>query len=321
MAPILSLIGHNAFIHPASVRFINRALILAGMRCRPLSLDGVTLGYRHVHIGPGWIRRGYGRGAAWHIHEEIQLEYGLAGRFEFATHQQTQGVRSGDGVLVPERQQHTIRCTADGALLGILIDVSGPRQDEFVRFVGRTAAGGLLRFAPESCAWLARRILALSLPETPGAWRAEQLADLLRLWLADAFAAMVEVGKWLPGGQEDVAPLQSHAEAICDRALRFIRANCAGRIGVDDIASHAGLSVRHLNRLFAQVFHDSLNGVLMQVRLEKARDLLLTDPGLRVKEVAQAVGYEHAAHFTYSFRRAFGVPPRRLRAEPGPEPS
>jgi hypothetical protein len=52
------------------------------------------------------------------------------------------------------------------------------------------------------------------------------------------------------------------------------------------------------------------------VRLERAKTLL-GEQGTRPSEVAQAVGFENAAHFTRQFKRRYGTPPSRYRERAG----
>ncbi len=50
--------------------------------------------------------------------------------------------------------------------------------------------------------------------------------------------------------------------------------------------------------------------------MKKARELLFanhTNPPRSIADIAEAVGYEHATHFTAAFKKHFGELPRNLR--------
>lgn len=51
---------------------------------------------------------------------------------------------------------------------------------------------------------------------------------------------------------------------------------------------------------------------LILIRLQQARQLLMTEE-YPIKEIARAVGYEDAYHFSKSFKKQYGVSPSALR--------
>lgn len=81
------------------------------------------------------------------------------------------------------------------------------------------------------------------------------------------------------------------------------------------IANEAGISVRHLNRLFAGEPR-SLSDTIMSMRLQRCRDdLLKRDPlGTSVSEIAYHWGFKNPAHFSRKFHEEFGCAPSKIRA-------
>lgn len=84
-----------------------------------------------------------------------------------------------------------------------------------------------------------------------------------------------------------------------------------GHLPVQLAAEIAGTSVRTMQRQLAEsgVTYSEL---VQQARFEAASRLLL-DPGNKVIDVAQEVGYDDPAHFARAFRRIAGVSPREYR--------
>lgn len=81
---------------------------------------------------------------------------------------------------------------------------------------------------------------------------------------------------------------------------------------VSDIALHAGLSERHLNRLFKSTIGSTISAFVQQKRLEKA-SALLKHSNLPVQQVAGYCGFASLAHFTTWFSRQMHQPPSQFR--------
>jgi AraC-like DNA-binding protein len=81
-----------------------------------------------------------------------------------------------------------------------------------------------------------------------------------------------------------------------------------------EVAASASMSVRNANRLLAKE-GTSLERYILRRRLEKCRDDLL-DPAQdsrSTSEIAYSWGFMDAAHFSRSFKAAFGTPPSEFR--------
>ena len=84
-------------------------------------------------------------------------------------------------------------------------------------------------------------------------------------------------------------------------------------LGVDDLASAAGLSRAHFSREFREAFGESPHGYLLTRRLERAA-ALLRDTDRSVAEICLDVGLQSVGSFTTSFTRTYDVSPTAYRA-------
>ena len=85
------------------------------------------------------------------------------------------------------------------------------------------------------------------------------------------------------------------------------------------LARKAGLSTRQLERLFRKYLNRSPARYYLELRLNKAR-LLLLQTNMSVIDVALACGFVSASHFSKCYRDYFGRTPRKERGLPsGPE--
>ncbi|MGX1021790.1 transcriptional regulator GlxA family with amidase domain [Pseudomonas sp. Y3 TE3536] len=96
-------------------------------------------------------------------------------------------------------------------------------------------------------------------------------------------------------------------------ALELMHANIEDPIGIDEIAEHAGLSRRHLERLFRRHVQATPPRYYLELRLTHARQLL-QHTSKSLTEVAVASGFVSFPHFYRRFRELFAVAPRQFRA-------
>ena len=82
-----------------------------------------------------------------------------------------------------------------------------------------------------------------------------------------------------------------------------------------DLATSAKLSTRQLERLFRKYLNRSPARYYLELRLNKAR-LLLLQTNMSVIDVALACGFVSASHFSKCYRDFFGRTPRRERGLP-----
>jgi AraC family transcriptional regulator, glycine betaine-responsive activator len=82
-----------------------------------------------------------------------------------------------------------------------------------------------------------------------------------------------------------------------------------------DLAKAAGLSSRQLERLFRKYLNRSPARYYVELRLNRAR-LLLLQTNMPVIDVALACGFVSASHFSKCYRDYFGKTPRKERAVP-----
>ncbi|MFM0552084.1 AraC family transcriptional regulator [Paraburkholderia sediminicola] len=96
------------------------------------------------------------------------------------------------------------------------------------------------------------------------------------------------------------------------RVTDYIRANLAGDLAISELAAQAGLSSFHFARVFRRETGETPHQFVSRLRLEEAARLLrATDQ--TVLQIAIAVGFENASHFSVQFKRDYGVTPLAYR--------
>lgn len=84
-------------------------------------------------------------------------------------------------------------------------------------------------------------------------------------------------------------------------------------LALSDAAEHVHLSVNHFCTIFSQETGSTFIEYLTRLRMDKARELLLTT-SLRSGDIAQRVGYRDPHYFSYTFKKNYGMSPRDYRA-------
>lgn len=104
-----------------------------------------------------------------------------------------------------------------------------------------------------------------------------------------------------------LASADSHARRIA-QAIDLLRQRWDQPLRVDELARAAHMSASTLHLHFKQLTRLSPLQYQKQLRLQRARQLMLTE-GLSARHAAHRVGYESASQFSREYLRLFGAPP------------
>lgn len=106
---------------------------------------------------------------------------------------------------------------------------------------------------------------------------------------------------------------RNHRDEVILRVQDWIETHHAEPLTIERMAHQAGVSPRTLKRRFTEATRLPPNLYLQQVRIDKAKKLLLATQ-LPVREIAAEVGYENVSFFVRLFRARTGATPARWRA-------
>ncbi|WP_339814398.1 AraC family transcriptional regulator [Zunongwangia profunda] len=80
-----------------------------------------------------------------------------------------------------------------------------------------------------------------------------------------------------------------------------------------ELAHRVGTNDFTLKKGFKEVFGTTVFGFWKEAKMEQARHLI-AQQGKSVQEVAEALGYSNARHFSTAFKKTYGVSPGSLKA-------
>lgn len=105
--------------------------------------------------------------------------------------------------------------------------------------------------------------------------------------------------------QRDAGELAGYCEIVKEMIL-VMRENYAMRLGLDTFAEKFRLTPEYLSNLFAKESGSTFSNYLKKVRIEKAKELILTSD-MKIYEVACSVGYPDQKYFSKVFKEYTGV--------------
>ena len=106
---------------------------------------------------------------------------------------------------------------------------------------------------------------------------------------------------------------QKNGEQIIRAVMEEIRKDCAGHFSLSELAEKYHISEAYFSNLFAKTAGVGLKNYIMEIRVEKAKNLLLQTEQ-KINDIALAVGYEDTRYFAKVFRKIQGESPSDYRA-------
>ncbi|SDD69003.1 two-component system, response regulator YesN [Paenibacillus sp. UNCCL117] len=103
---------------------------------------------------------------------------------------------------------------------------------------------------------------------------------------------------------------QKHVRTI-DYMMRYVEQHYAEDITLDLLADKVYLTRNYLSQIFKQGTGENFNGYVTRIRMEKARELMLSGR-YKVSEISRMVGYKNNAYFSQLFKKHTGLSPSEV---------
>ncbi len=146
--------------------------------------------------------------------------------------------------------------------------------------------------------------LALSLIETD---LGSDVAMEVACWFQHPMMRKPGVRQTVPVRQADGTGLAS--SPLVARAVDLFAADLSTPVSVGDLARQLAITPRHLERSFKQATGQNPTNYLRGLRMQAARQIIMYTNDA-VADVAAAVGYASARHFSRHYRAAYGMSPQ-----------
>lgn len=102
---------------------------------------------------------------------------------------------------------------------------------------------------------------------------------------------------------------------IVSQIIDYFSKHYSEKLSLDIISGDMYVSPFYISKSFKSVTGDTPIRYLINIRLDKAREILQEDSGANIAQVAAAVGYDDVYHFSKSFKKRFGVSPSKVKRQ------
>lgn len=136
-------------------------------------------------------------------------------------------------------------------------------------------------------------------------------AELYRIEHAYNYLALA-IESYEIGEKSSVSGKGLTAEDYIDYALAYMQGNYA-QIRIGDVTKYIGINRTYFSRIFKQKMMISPGKYLQNIRMNRARELLLKT-NLPIHVIASDVGYDDQLVFSKAFHKKCGVSPERYRS-------
>ena len=107
-------------------------------------------------------------------------------------------------------------------------------------------------------------------------------------------------------------PQSSSSEVLAADIIEYISRNYTLPISLQDIADYFNFHPAYIIRCVKKAYGITPNKVLINIRIEHAKRLLVTS-GISINKISYFVGFTNISYFNRTFREHTGMTPREYR--------
>lgn len=142
------------------------------------------------------------------------------------------------------------------------------------------------------------------LAEEPGTLTDRMLNDCLSY--DELEKRILEYGDYIAGTDSEKPGVSVE---MAQKIIRYMQANVTKNLSLQDIAAAFDISASYLCRLFKVYYSDTPISYYNRIKIEKARQMLVEYPEMRVKDIAEILGFSDQYYFSKVFKQQYGVSP------------
>nr|WP_276926077.1 AraC family transcriptional regulator [Faecalibaculum rodentium] len=103
------------------------------------------------------------------------------------------------------------------------------------------------------------------------------------------------------------------AKQVIQPVAQYLEENYMKEIGASDLTEILCYSSQYITRLFKRVYSMTPTQYLQQLRIRKAKELLVSRPELSVSEICELTGFNDVSYFITQFRKSEKMTPKAFR--------
>lgn len=256
--------------------------------------------------------------AKYHKHEHLEFCYVMSGRGRHRIADQLYEIGEGDLILINAGDYHqALTGESGGPTVEFYVGLTDIQMEGLEKnHLPMSEAGPVLHTSGELKMKLSRLCIYMEAEK--------EMGRLGRHFMMKAYAMQMLVLylREQEQPQKERPMRQCSFESVnrkymVEKIVDYFEENYAQKISLDQIAGNMYLSPFYISKIFKAETGETPIHWLIEIRMEKAKALLLEEPSLSIQEVSARVGYEDAYHFSKLFKKKFGVAPSGMRRSEG----
>ncbi|KLV26665.1 AraC family transcriptional regulator [Niallia circulans] len=97
-------------------------------------------------------------------------------------------------------------------------------------------------------------------------------------------------------------------------SIQWIETNYVEKCDIADIAKRLYISPQYLNKLFRRFVGVSVYQYVLAYRIKKAKEILVTNRDIKIKDITFLIGFNDTSHFVATFKKETGFTPKEFRS-------
>lgn len=248
----------------------------------------------------------------YHSHDFAELAFILSGHGQYRIDNTVYAVREGDLLLLNPGAKHQ----------AVVSDAEHPMTEFFIGFHDFRLPGlppSFLHPADtppvlSASSELKQRIFRISFAmDTENNSLLPGRYIMMKSYLLQLLTLVLRESATSAEGQVSYSFESTGKKYLVEQIIDYFEEHYSEKISLDRIADNMYLSPFYISKIFKSETGDAPIHYLIDVRMEKARDILISCQDLSIREVAGLVGYEDAYHFSKLFKKKFGIAPSEIR--------
>lgn len=246
-------------------------------------------------------------------HDFLEMAYVLSGEGRYRIEDKIYPVKEGDLIVInPGVRHQALSCP----------DVEMPATEFFVGFSDIHVTGCPANYMPlpdggyiyHTAGELSQKLFRLCASmEAENAVRRQGRYFMLKSYLIQMLLLVIREQCEPMERPKGYAFESAGKKYVVEQIVGYIEDHYNEKISLDQIAENMYLSSYYISRIFKSETGNTPIRHLIDVRLEKARELLEQGFQGSIQEVAASVGYDDAYHFSKLFKKRYGISPSQAR--------
>ncbi|WP_339062315.1 helix-turn-helix transcriptional regulator [Fusobacterium polymorphum] len=110
----------------------------------------------------------------------------------------------------------------------------------------------------------------------------------------------------------DIEKYKKNNDFILDNSINFLEKYYYKDLSLTEVANVCNMSDSYFSRKFKEKFNINFSTYLLNIRLEKAKELL-KEKNLNIENISEMVGFKDSSYFSKSFKQKYGMAPHYYR--------